>query len=523
MLYQTLEMVGDLLIGARGSYLDLINFRDTTLVSSWKCPLTCSKQNQQELQDDNKLNKGSEILDCAVESNNSPPIKKIKLSQSKNRKLDTSFNHTDGSEPGCLKDQNNLFTIDSPNISLLTSTNDGKNVIIVTREDKSIRVLEIIGTGNSRELIQLSQRPMPKRPCAFAISDDNLTIISADKFGDVYSLPLLYLPKTTVQESAPESLDESLEPKLAYFTPAASELTVHSERNKKALESQRKQKYQNSQKQQISFSCELLLGHVSMLTDVKLAKVGGKSYLITSDRDEHIRVSRGIPQTHVIENYCLGHTEFVSRLCIPETKPKILISGGGDNELFVWDWVHGSLLSKTDLYEHIKNVRKKLSAELNKNETMNSQIKVAVSGILHVSLLVDSKVVSLILVSCERLPAFFTFCLSPENKLEYSETVWTSGNILSMSTASVQNSMVKSLFVSIDNLHKPGSSLDIREDISSILSLCRFDFDGVNLKSIPLIFKVPVDKEFEGMCKNSGQISDLLYSIESLRKKYDEV
>lgn len=92
-----------------------------------------------------------------------------------------------------------------------------------------------------------------------------------------------------------------------------------------------------------------------------------------------------------------------------------------------------------------------------------------------------------------------------------------------MSTASVQNSMVKSLFVSIDNLHKPGSSLDIREDISSILSLCRFDFDGVNLKSIPLIFKVPVDKEFEGMCKNSGQISDLLYSIESLRKKYDEV
>lgn len=83
-----------------------------------------------------------------------------------------------------------------------------------------------------------------------------------------------------------------------------------------------------------------------MLTDIILATYEGKEYIITADRDEHIRVSRGLPQSHVIENYCLGHKEFVSALHVPKSHPHILISGGGDPELYVWDWTKGELLQK---------------------------------------------------------------------------------------------------------------------------------------------------------------------------------
>lgn len=54
------------------------------------------------------------------------------------------------------------------------------------------------------------------------------------------------------------------------------------------------------------FEHKLLLGHVSMLTDIALVVLNGRNYIITADRDEHIRISRGIPQSHIIEGFCLG-------------------------------------------------------------------------------------------------------------------------------------------------------------------------------------------------------------------------
>lgn len=82
-----------------------------------------------------------------------------------------------------------------------------------------------------------------------------------------------------------------------------------------------------------------------------------REYIITADRDEHIRVSRGIPQAHVIEGYCLGHEEFVSRLCVaPGGREDILISGGGDDYLLVWDWPRCRLLGKAGVLEHVRGV-----------------------------------------------------------------------------------------------------------------------------------------------------------------------
>ena len=91
--------------------------------------------------------------------------------------------------------------------------------------------------------------------------------------------------------------------------------------------------------------------------------------MVTADRDEHIRISRGIPMTHVIENFCLGHREFISRICIPDSRPEVLISGGGDDEVFVWEWESGRLVSRVEL----KSVVQEFVGE--------KEGKIAVSGI----------------------------------------------------------------------------------------------------------------------------------------------
>lgn len=107
-----------------------------------------------------------------------------------------------------------------------------------------------------------------------------------------------------------------------------------------------------------TFEHKAILGHVSLLTDLIFvsrpsdASSGAKrTYILTGDRDEHIRVSRGPPQAHVIENYCLGHTSFISKLCVPEWAPEYLVSGGGDNHLLVWNWAESRILQKVPLVD----------------------------------------------------------------------------------------------------------------------------------------------------------------------------
>ena len=239
---------------------------------------------------------------------------------------------------------------------------------------------------------------MPKRPCAIAISVDDSTIISADKFGDVYSLPVL-IPEITdeiLKPATPTPESSSGKP----FIPAANALTVHSQRNRKALENQKRQSNRPAEKTEPVFEHKLLLGHVSMLTDVALATLGNRSYILTADRDEHIRVSRDIPQAHIIEGFCLGHTEFISRLCIPESRPEILISGGGDDELFVWDWINGIEVSRAELRGLVLDVMHEINGcIMDAGTTMN--LKFAVSGITHVRSHGSEGSEDLVVVTCE--------------------------------------------------------------------------------------------------------------------------
>lgn len=192
---------------------------------------------------------------------------------------------------------------------------------------------------------------MPKKLCALTLTPDENTLLAGDKFGDVYAFPLI-----------PDANYIKPQPQAKTYEPSATNLTVHTKRNLVSLEQQMKQASSLSKSNQetrgaLDFEHQAIIGHVSLLTDLVSvtrpaeSNVGERNYLLTADRDEHIRVSRGVPQAHVIEQFCFGHTSFVSNLCIPSWERKVLISGGGDNYLLVWDWLENQILQKVPLPE----------------------------------------------------------------------------------------------------------------------------------------------------------------------------
>lgn len=216
---------------------------------------------------------------------------------------------------------------------------------------------------------------MTRRPCSIAFTADDSTILCADKFGDVYALPLL--PEPQAEQNGTIELKD--DPKR--YAPSANLLTVHSGRNRKTLEEQLKQaeKGRAQAREVPKFKHELLLGHVSMLTDIVYATNGNRGYLLTADRDEHIRVSRGLPQAHIIEGFCQGHEEFVSRLCL--TSSGRLVSGGGDANLFVWDWLSHALLEKLPIQQAVIDFYREQQQLVSSQAVDDANIKVAVSGI----------------------------------------------------------------------------------------------------------------------------------------------
>ncbi len=292
---------------------------------------------------------------------------------------------------------------------------------------------------------------MTRRPCSITLTSDDSTILCADKFGDVYSLPLLPSPDYRAPEAPAEPIEE------AEWVPSATVLTVHSGRNRKTLEDQLKQKKKGPAppKDEMKFEHQLLLGHVSMLTDIVNTEVDTRRYIITADRDEHIRVSRGIPQAHVIEGFCFGHEAFINKLCL--TQSGRLVSGGGDAHLFVWDWQNFSLLKKLPILdavaEHLKGRPEVATEEVS---------KVAVSGIWRVPNQDE------ILVACEGVPALFSFKIDATTNTssaatEYSSAIALKGNALDV--AFLPGSPTLSVaVVSIDHVHRPGSTKEVREE-----------------------------------------------------------
>jgi WD40 repeat protein len=82
----------------------------------------------------------------------------------------------------------------------------------------------------------------------------------------------------------------------------------------------------------------LLLGHLSLLLDLLVTKASnGKSYILTCDRDEKIRVSE-FPNCYNIHNFCLGHSDFVTGIAVVPDAQDLLISSSGDGTLKIWNF-----------------------------------------------------------------------------------------------------------------------------------------------------------------------------------------
>ncbi|OCH87825.1 WD40 repeat-like protein [Obba rivulosa] len=191
----------------------------------------------------------------------------------------------------------------------VAAVDEGFTHLATVGDDKRLKVWQIEG------LKILSERELPKKATGAQFTKDGQTILVSDKFGDIFKYPLHYEP-TPTSVSEPSGSTRGA-------------VTSHENPSNGTL----------------------ILGHVSLLTDFLLTS--DEKYIVTADRDEHIRVS-WYPQGYVIERYCLGHRRFVSAVHIPPFAPSTLVSGGGDPMLKLWDWFSGRLLSEIPISDAVE-------------------------------------------------------------------------------------------------------------------------------------------------------------------------
>ncbi|ATY59393.1 Quino amine dehydrogenase [Cordyceps militaris] len=425
--YNCLYTYGNVLFATRGGKIHTFRLADGAHIATWKHP-----DLETYLAADLKASVAAESLpedaDDSVMADEAgqPPAKRQKVTEGEQPDNEDEDKTGTKRKKRRAKGQGKpkLTPVpDRPVIIQLTTTGDGSHLVAVSGHDKAVWVFTHDGNG---QLSQLSKRVMPKRPSSITVSPDS-QIIVADKFGDVYAIPLLKSTEPYVPpQNATSSSSGSSKP---FSKPAATVLTVHSKGNRAALAAQQRQlanpinPADHVRAEGPDFEHTLLLGHVSMLTTLLLGEdVQRRRYVLTGDRDEHIRVSRYIPQAHVIHGYCLGHREFVGAMVIPAGRGAVLVSGGGDEDLFVWDWIHGKLLSRTSILMPAQEVTPQASS-------------VAVSKLLALEHPCEQGTQTFIVAICEGISAVFTWQLLHDNTLTRSGIIQLPGKPLDIATS----------------------------------------------------------------------------------------
>lgn len=95
------------------------------------------------------------------------------------------------------------------------------------------------------------------------------------------------------------------------------------------------------------------LGHYSVVTDTLLIDSANSEdrHIVTSDKDEKIRVSRW-PHAYDIQCFCLGHRQYVTSLALirnTSANLDLMVSVGGDGKMFGWNYLNGAKLFEVNL------------------------------------------------------------------------------------------------------------------------------------------------------------------------------
>ena len=103
---------------------------------------------------------------------------------------------------------------------------------------------------------------------------------------------------------------------------------------------------------------DMPLGHYSVVTDALLisSNKSEERYIVTSDKDEKIRVSRW-PHAYDIQCFCMGHVQYVTSLALVRNDfagLDMVVSAGGDGKMFGWNYLTGAKLFETDLSALVK-------------------------------------------------------------------------------------------------------------------------------------------------------------------------
>jgi tRNA (guanine-N(7)-)-methyltransferase subunit TRM82 len=360
---------------------------------------------------------------------------------------------------------------------------------------------------------------MPKKLSALTLTPDENNILCSDKFGDVYTFPVI-----------PSGEYVKIQPLAKPYEPAATNLTVHTKRNLESLEQQMRQaalsKTNQEERVVLNFEHQLVIGHVSLLTDViSVARpadstVGKRTFILTADRDEHIRVSRGIPQAHVIEQFCFGHSSFVSKLCIPSWDPKVLISGGGDNYLLVWNWLENQILQKVQLpgsqgettVRGIWDVSLEPTAD---NAEPTKVIFVALEGYVGI-LVCDMSQYSNVKSRSSQL---LCYTIANDNTIAQQDTLQLSGNAIDLTSIDSKGSIL----VSVDTLRQSESTSAWKSSSGPLLETFRFNSGKWAPVEDSMVLKInsegteslPASLEE----KQKKELNETIYSVRNLRKR----
>lgn len=110
-------------------------------------------------------------------------------------------------------------------------------------------------------------------------------------------------------------------------------------------------------------------------------KIFSFRYIITSDRDEKIRITN-FYQTEIIENYCLGHSEFIPSIELVSNSRPLLLSLSGDKTLRLWNYSNGKQLLKHELIG--PGIKMLLSGNIVIVEVLDKPLQIAIFELIDI-------------------------------------------------------------------------------------------------------------------------------------------